>query len=149
MNALTYPDRGSLDILPAPRPAGIMRGTSDYTKASLALFLAGFSTFSLLYCVQPLLPAFAAHFGIDAATSALSLSVTTGALALAIFAAGAFSQLASRRRLMFGSMAVAAVMNLAAAVAPGWSTLLTARLLEACGERSRPRQLAACAFAQA
>ena len=32
------------------------RGTPAFRRASLALFLAGFSTFSLLYCVQPLLP---------------------------------------------------------------------------------------------
>ena len=36
-----------------------MRGHPGYLRANLALFAAGFSTFSLLYCVQPLLPLFA------------------------------------------------------------------------------------------
>jgi YNFM family putative membrane transporter len=34
-----------------------------FARISFALFLAGFSTFSLLYCVQPLLPEFARDFG--------------------------------------------------------------------------------------
>jgi YNFM family putative membrane transporter len=108
----------------------IERGTPAYRRASLALFLAGFSTFSLLYCVQPLLPAFAHSFHIDAATSSLALSFTTGALAVSIFAAGALSQALPRRGLMFGSMALAALLNLAAALSPHWPTLLAARLVE-------------------
>src|SRR5690606_6910559 len=34
----------------------IQRGTADYRRATLALFCAGFATFAMLYCVQPLLP---------------------------------------------------------------------------------------------
>ena len=32
------------------------RGTRAYWRASIALLFAGYATFSLLYCVQPLLP---------------------------------------------------------------------------------------------
>ncbi|ATN37605.1 MFS transporter (plasmid) [Rhizobium sp. ACO-34A] len=108
----------------------IRKGSRDYGRASLALFLAGFSSFSLIYCVQPLLPEFKNAFGLSPATASLALSLTTGTLALAILASGAFSQLFSRRRLMFASMALAALCNLAAAVAPGWYWLLAARTLE-------------------
>ncbi|MFK3648608.1 MFS transporter [Lysobacter enzymogenes] len=113
----------------APHP-GIERGTAAYRRANLALFLAGCSTFSLLYCVQPLLPEFARDFGLTPATSSLALSLSTAALALAIFAAGALSQQVVRRRLMFASMALAAACNLLAAFAPDWSLLLLARLAE-------------------
>jgi len=34
----------------------IQRGTAAYRRANLALFLAGFVTFSTLYDFQPLLP---------------------------------------------------------------------------------------------
>src|SRR5690554_1342619 len=34
----------------------LKRGTPGYRNATLALFCAGFATFALLYCVQPLLP---------------------------------------------------------------------------------------------
>lgn len=112
------------------RPAPIARGTPAYRRVNVALFLAGFATFSLLYCVQPLMPEFAAHFGLTPAASSMALSLSTGALALAIVVAGALSQQLSRRGLMFGSMASAALLNLVAACAPDWPLLLAARTLE-------------------
>ncbi len=54
--------------------AGVSPSSTAYRRIARALFLAGFSTFSLLYCVQPLLPAFTREFGIGAAASSLSLS---------------------------------------------------------------------------
>lgn len=114
----------------APQASWVVRGTPAYRRISLALFLAGFATFSLLYCVQPLLPAFVAHFGVTPANSALSLSLTTGCLAVAIVLAGALSEGLGRRGLMFISMLLAALCNLAASLAPSWETLLAARALE-------------------
>ena len=114
----------------APQASWVQRGSPAYRRISLALFLAGFATFSLLYCVQPLLPAFVAHFGVTPAASALSLSLTTGCLAVAIVLAGALSEGLGRRGLMFVSMLLAAVCNLAASLAPSWETLLAARALE-------------------
>ncbi|WP_241126820.1 MFS transporter [Novosphingobium terrae] len=111
-------------------PEGMARGAPAYRHASLALFLAGFSTFSLLYCVQPLLPEFSRSFHIGPAESSLALSLTTGALALAIFAMGALSQALPRRPLMFASMACAALFNLLAGIAPWWPAMLGFRLLE-------------------
>lgn len=113
-----------------PPTSWVVRGTPAYRRISLALFLAGFATFSLLYCVQPLLPAFVAHFAVTPATSALSVSVTTGCLAVSIVLAGAFSETLGRRGLMFVSMLLAALCNLLAAWAPGWEALLAARALE-------------------
>jgi YNFM family putative membrane transporter len=70
----------------------LLRGTAAYRRASFALFLSGFATFSLLYCVQPLMPIFAADFGVSPAASSLSLSLSTGLLAFAIFCAAAVSE---------------------------------------------------------
>ena len=109
---------------------GFRRGSPAYRRASLALFLGVFATFSLLYCVQPLLPEFARDYHVAPAVSALALSLTTGALALTIFLTGAVSQGLPRRPLMFTSMALAAGCNLLAALAPSWPVLLLARLTE-------------------
>lgn len=98
-------------------------------RIRLALFLAGFATFSLLYSVQPVLPEFARAFGVDAATASLPLSLATGALALAIFCAGAVSENLGRRGLMFVSIALAAVLNLIAAFLPHWGALVLVRTL--------------------
>jgi YNFM family putative membrane transporter len=103
---------------------------SEIRRISLALFLAGFSTFSLLYCVQPLLPIFAQHFSIGPAASSLSLSLATGFLAFAIICAAVVSEGLGRRGLMFASMALAAALNIAAALAPSWHLLLIARAAE-------------------
>jgi YNFM family putative membrane transporter len=105
-------------------------GSPAARRIGVALFLAGFATFSLLYCVQPLLPSFAAEFALAPATSALALSLSTGALAVAIMAAGALSERFDRRRLMFASMTAASLLNLAAAAMPDWRALLVARALE-------------------
>lgn len=125
--------------LPPPRPvvnpsapAAALPGDIDtpaLLRIRLALFLAGFATFSLLYSVQPLLPEFAREFGVGAAASSLPLSLATGALALAIFCAGAVSENLGRRGLMFCSIALAALLNLAAAWSPHWGTLVGVRML--------------------
>lgn len=111
-------------------PSRIAAGTPGFRRLSLGLFLGGFATFSLLYCVQPLLPTFSRAFGIGAAESSLALSLTTGALAIALVLAGAVSQTIGRKSLMFTSMTLAALANLAAAAAPSWPILLIARAAE-------------------
>ncbi|KWB82379.1 MFS transporter [Burkholderia ubonensis] len=111
-------------------PAGVSPRSGAYKRIALALFLAGFSTFSLLYCVQPLLPAFARAFGLGAASSSLSLSLSTGMLAVSILCAGALSERVGRRGLMFASMTLAALFNVLAALSPSWNLLLVWRSLE-------------------
>src|SRR4051812_1331490 len=96
-------------------PQWTERGTLAYRRISLALFLAGFATFSLLYCVQPLLPVFAETFGIGAAASSLALSLSTGLLAPSILLASGLSESMSRKTLMFWSLCGASILNLATA----------------------------------
>lgn len=99
-------------------------------RISIALFVAGFATFSMLYCVQPLLPEFTTAFQIGAAQSALAISFATGFLAVAIVLAGALSETIGRKGLMFASICGAAILNIVVAVAPSWPILLLARALE-------------------
>jgi YNFM family putative membrane transporter len=108
----------------------VVRGTPAYRRVSLAFFLAGFASFSLLHCVQPLLPVFAAAFHVGPAEASLALSLSTGFLALAIFCAVPLAESQGRRGLMFGSMALAAGLTLTCALPLGWHGLLAARALE-------------------
>lgn len=117
-------------VAATPAPVWIKRGSADYWRVSVALFLAGFATFSLLYCVQPLLPELAHTFAVSPAQSALALSVSTACLAGSIVLAGALSEGLGRRKLMFISMALAALCNLVASYLPQWHALLAARALE-------------------
>ena len=78
-------------IAPAPYAAPaerIARGTAEYRRMTMALFIAGFATFGLLYDVQPLLPFFTSRFHIGAANASLAVSMATGAMALTFFPAG-------------------------------------------------------------
>src|SRR5471030_1719505 len=94
------------------------RGSRAYWHASIALLFAGYATFSLLYCVQPLLPAFSATFNVTPAQSSLSLSFSTAALALAIFVAGFVSEGWSRHKLMTLSLTVSALLTIGVSIAP-------------------------------
>lgn len=116
-----------------PKPAEksfAVKGSAAYRRISLALFLAGFSTFSLLYAIQPLLPDLVKHYGVSPAESSLALSLTTGSLAIAIMLAGAFSESFGRRGMMFYSMLGASLCHVGAALSPDWHLLLTLRAAE-------------------
>jgi YNFM family putative membrane transporter len=107
----------------------IHHGTPAFRRTNLALFAAGLATFGLLYCVQPLMPQFSQHYGISAATSALSLSLTTGVLAFAMLFAGGVSDAVGRKSVMVASLLSSAVLVLLTAMMPNWYALLTLRTL--------------------
>lgn len=110
-------------------PPPISRGTPEFRRMNLALMTGGFATFSLLYCVQPLLPIFAAEFERDAAQASLAVSVATMALAGSLLFTGVIADRVDRRRMMSIALAAAAVLTLVVAVAPSWPLLLLARAL--------------------
>jgi YNFM family putative membrane transporter len=93
----------------------------------VSLFMAGFSTFALMYDVQPLLPLFTAQFGVNAATSSLAVSLTTGTMALAFIPAAVLSDRLGRRSVMIFSLLASAALTLLSAVLPGWPELLAMR----------------------
>jgi YNFM family putative membrane transporter len=117
----------SATILQQASPGLIVRRTPAYRRMSIALFMAGFSTFALMYDVQPLLPLFTAQFGVNAATSSLAVSLTTGAMALAFIPAAVLSDRIGRRPVMIVSLLASAALTLLSAVLPGWSELLAMR----------------------
>lgn len=117
---------------PSPEPHAdphILHGTQAFRHTSLALFAAGFATFSMIYCVQPLMPVFTQKYGVSAASSALSLSLTTGVLAFALLFAGNWSDRLGRKPIMVGSLFLSASLVLATSFAPTWSVFLTERAL--------------------
>src|SRR5215210_3745321 len=111
----------------APR---IARGTRAFRRTSRAMFAAGYATFALVYCVQPLMPELARAFGLSAAASSLSLSVTTGVLAGGLLVAGALSEAWGRKPIMVAALFASALLTLLTAVVPSWHALLALRALE-------------------
>src|SRR3954452_22040084 len=109
---------------------GYRVGEPGYRRITVALFAAGVATFALLYSTQALLPDLARAFGISAAQSTLSLSVTTVGLGVALLVAGPLSEVLGRTRLIHLSLGVSAVVALGCAAAPGWHVLLGLRLVQ-------------------
>jgi YNFM family putative membrane transporter len=110
-------------------PPQILRAEARFWLVSFALFLSGLATFALLYCVQPMLPAFVQAFALTPAAASLSLSTSTAVLAVAMFGAGALSDAYGRKTVMAASLFAAAAATLAAALAPNWPTLIATRAL--------------------
>ncbi|WP_455385991.1 MFS transporter [Acidihalobacter prosperus] len=112
------------------QPAGyIEHGSKAFRHTNLALFAAGFATFALLYCVQPLMPEFSRDFHVAAAISSLSLSFTTGVLAFAMLVAGAFSDAYGRKPVMVASLLASGLLTMALAFTHSWHGLLLMRAL--------------------
>ena len=107
----------------------ILGGTAQFRRTNLALFLSGFAVFALLYGVQPLMPVFAAEFHVSPATSSLTISLTTGAVAIMMLFAGAVADAVGRKRIMCVSMVLSALLTIAAAFVTSFNQLLALRLL--------------------
>lgn len=107
----------------------IERGTVEYRQAVLALFCAGFATFALLYCVQPLLPELALAFSVSSASSSLALSVSTLGLAGGLLISGSLSESWGRKPVMVTALLLACALGLVTAVVQDWLVLLVLRAL--------------------
>jgi YNFM family putative membrane transporter len=107
----------------------IEHGTPAFWRTNFALFAAGFATFALLYCVQPLMPLFSADFGVSAAGASLALSLTTGLLAVSMLAAGGLSEAMGRKPIMVASLLLSAILTVICAAVPHWPTLLFVRAM--------------------
>lgn len=110
-------------------PTVIRRGTSASIRANVAFFLSAFAIFASLYSVQPLLPIFAAEFGLDAGASSLALSATTATLAIALLFASWVADRVGRKTLMVWAILFTAVLGLVLPLAPNWWSLIAIRTL--------------------
>ncbi|WP_148356824.1 MFS transporter [Peribacillus simplex] len=107
----------------------IRHGTPVFRKTSFAFFAAGFNTFAILYCAQPLMPEFSREFSISPTTASLSLSVTTIALAISMLVFGSLSEVWGRKPIMVISMLVASVLCILTAFSPDFHLLLAFRTM--------------------
>lgn len=110
----------------------LKRGSRDYRRANLALFFAGFVTFSTLYDFQPLFPNLVAEFGITPTVASLSLSLATFALAWSLPVSGSLSDALGRKGLMGLALFGTALLTLASVCSTSLGLLLGLRLLQGC-----------------
>ncbi|WP_436786549.1 MFS transporter [Yinghuangia sp. YIM S10712] len=117
--------------VPTPHPpTRHALGSPGYRRVNLALFLAGCATFAMLYTTQTLLPQLSDAFHLTPAQASMSVSVATGALALAVIPVSMLSERWGRTRIMTISVFSAALLGVLAAFAPDFGTLVTLRTLQ-------------------
>ncbi|NKY17188.1 MFS transporter [Tsukamurella spumae] len=110
--------------------APLRAGTPAYRRTTLALFVAGLTTFGSMYSTQAVLPELTRVFGAAPAVSALAVSATTGLLALAIIPVSALSERFGRTRVMTVSAVAAVLLGLVIPLAPTLPVLLGLRALQ-------------------
>ena len=98
-------------------------------RVTLALFSAGLATFALLYCVQPILPVLSHEFGISAASSSVSLSISTGLMALGLLITGPLSDAVGRKSVMVTALLLASSCTLLSTMMTSWHGILIMRAL--------------------
>ncbi len=116
--------------LEAVQTTGHPAGTPGFRRLNAALWCAGAGTFTLLYAVQGLLPAFSSEYGVSPATASLSLSVATGALALGIIPVSVLAEAWGRDRVMAASLTTTALLGVLAPLAPSFEVLVALRGLQ-------------------
>lgn len=127
-DALRTPSLGvSVEDMAVTAPPPAMSGTPELRRIQVAMISAGLAGFALLYATQALLPDIGATFGVGATAASLTVSVTTGVLALTVVPMSAFAERVGRTRVMTAGLAVACLSVLAGAVAPTLGVLLLAR----------------------
>ncbi|GBU18166.1 MULTISPECIES: MFS transporter [Methylobacterium] len=107
----------------------IEAGTPVFRRTTLALFAAGFSTFAVLYGVQPLLPVYAEEFGVSPAESSLALSLPCATLAVSLLFVSPLSEVWGRKPVMTVSLFASAILTIVAALVPDWHGFLVLRAL--------------------
>lgn len=106
---------------------------SDSLRAQLALALAGFTCFTLLYGTQPILPQLTHEFGVSPTTASLTVAAGTAAMAILLIPLSLVSDRYGRERLMRFGLAGAGASAFVSAVAPDFLVLFASRVgLGAC-----------------
>lgn len=119
-----------VDVQVISRPAPfIKRGTALFIRVTLAMFSAGLATFALLYCVQPILPVLSQEFGVSPASSSISLSISTGMLAVGLLFTGPLSDAIGRKPVMVIALLLASCCTLLSTVMTSWHGILIMRAL--------------------
>jgi len=104
-------------------------GSRGYRQLTAALYGAGLASFAAMYCTQALLPALSTYYRITPASAALTISLTTGMLALSIIPASVLSERYGRIRVMLTSGVLSSVIGLMLPFSPSLGVLLVGRAL--------------------
>src|SRR5574344_2643253 len=102
----------------------VQYGTKPFKAILFSLFLAGFASFSTLYCVQPMMPILADFFTVTPTHSSFPLSFSTIALAIGLLFTGLISDRFGRKPVMVTALFLAASLSIISSIFPLWEIFL-------------------------
>lgn len=108
----------------------VKKGSQAYIKIIVALFISGFTIFSILYSVQPLIPHFTNAFNVSETVASLALSAATITLAIAMLFFGALSEVLGRKPIMIFSVISVSLLSLMQPFILDFNTFLIVRLIQ-------------------
>jgi YNFM family putative membrane transporter len=117
------------ETVPATAP-GLAPGDPGYRRVLVAAATAGLASFNAMYLTQALLPAIHDDLHVSPSTAALTVSATTGLLAVSVLPVSVLSEKVGRRRVLQISVLAATALSLLLCLAPGIGTLIGLRALQ-------------------
>lgn len=109
---------------------GLKPADPGYRRAMIGALCAGLASYNALYATQAVLPNLSSSFGINPTTAALTVSATTGALALAVIPTSILSERFGRRRVIQISVLATTAISLLLALMPSIGSLIALRALQ-------------------
>lgn len=109
---------------------GLSPGDPGYRRIVVAATTAGLASFNAMYLTQSLLPSLSTSLGVSPTTAALTVSATTGLLAIAVLPMSIISERVGRRRILQISVLTATALSLLLCLAPGIGSLIGLRALQ-------------------
>ena len=103
---------------------------NGYKKALIASLCSGLASYNALYATQAVLPALSEDFGVSPSLAALTVSATTGGLALMVIPLSIVSERFGRRRVIQTSVLAATLFSLALVTLPSIQSIIAVRLLQ-------------------
>lgn len=103
---------------------------NGYKKALIASLCSGLASYNALYATQAVLPALSEDFGVSPSLAALTVSATTGGLALLVIPLSIVSERFGRRRVIQASVLAATLFSLALVTLPSIQSIIAVRLLQ-------------------
>jgi YNFM family putative membrane transporter len=96
----------------------------------LALFLGSFVTFADLYSTQPIIPVLAKQFGVTPAMASLTLSFSTGTLAIFLLIMSFLSEKIDRKKMMGIALTFSALLSICVAFTSHLNVIIAIRALQ-------------------
>lgn len=108
----------------------IEKGSPEYRRAIVVLFLGSIVAFGAEYCLQPVIPVIAEEFSLTPAKASLAMSFGTGGMAFAMLLIAGLAKRLARKTTMAVAITGASLLMLIMAASESFGLILLLRLCQ-------------------